>query len=114
MEKAQAEEALDISMAVATGKLIFFQKTWTLLESHLKKARINSKRDREMIRRSLREIVNGINDDYFFIPPDEARSQSQIAEYVEMKIREDKWADKILRAFGASLIRKYPSLQDFL
>jgi hypothetical protein len=113
MHKEQIETAIDIAMIVAIGKLILFEKCWGLLETHLKKRKIISNQDKEMIRRGLREVVNGIADEFFFIPPDKAISRVHIAEYFEKRFGEDKVLDKILKAYRISLIQTYPSLSDF-
>jgi hypothetical protein len=67
-----------------------------------------------MIRRSLREIVNGIKDDDFFIPPTRAATKVQIVQYFEKRIKENKVMDKILEGYRVQLNQKYPSLPDFL
>ena len=104
------QRAVDSSMIIALAKFLLFNKCWEILRAQLK--RVGSK-DEENIRIVLRERVNNLPNDLFFIPPEEAVSEKAVKRYFQSKF-EGNGLQRIMEELISRTRSSDPELSSYL
>jgi hypothetical protein len=106
------QRALDVSMLIALGKLILFNKCWEHLMLRAKKKVRRKKLD--SLKVALRERINNLPDKLFFIPPDRAASSESVKRYFHEKFEKDKLDEKIMAELRKRVLSAEPGLAQYL
>ena len=96
------ERALDAAMVVAIGKLLLFSTIWEELETKLSKRSISVK-EREMLRRYLKEIISDLDDELFFVDPEKVSSEDDVKKIIAFRIKSRKFADEVTQHLKSRL-----------
>jgi hypothetical protein len=80
------QRAIDSSMIISLAKLLLFSRCWALVRQQLDKI---GPKDTENTRIALRERINHLPSDLFFMPPEFAGSEHQVQQYFENKFQGD-------------------------
>jgi hypothetical protein len=107
------ERALDAAMIIAIGKLLLFSTMWGELTPKLEKRNLNAKAT-EMLRRQLKQIVNGLDDRLFFIAPDQAISEENVKRILTTRIKVGKFTDMVMQRLKSTLMSGQADLAQYL
>ena len=102
------ERSLDAAMIVAIGKLVVFSAMWEELRPKLAKKGL-SVRDTETFRRQLKQVIDDLDDEMFFIGPDQATSADRVKEIMTARVKADRFVDMVVRRLksGQSDLAEY-------
>lgn len=106
------ERALDASMVVALGKLFLFKQCWHYMSNRARR-RVRQKK-LENLKIALRERVNSLPDDLFFVPPDKAASEDEVRDFLQERFDDDKLKTKILEELKKRIESSEPGLAEFI
>ena len=97
---------------VALGKVFLFKECWEYLS---KRARKDVRQKKlEGLRVALRERINNLPDDLFFVPPERAASEEEVKEYLQQQFETQKLKDKILKELQKRIESSEPGLGEFV
>jgi hypothetical protein len=105
------EDALDVSVVIASAKSFLFAQIWKAIKPRVKKT--VSPRNLEMVRRLVREYVSGLPDEDFFISLEVARSKETLEAYLKERFETQGLMERIIREFDEQIARHDKSLRDF-
>jgi hypothetical protein len=106
------ERALDASAIVALGKLVLFKLVWQDARFWVK-PKNPSEKDLESIRSTIREVINRLSDDAFFVPPAVVGSAENVGEFLRRKLKEERLPQKVLVECEKLLRNNTSSLFEF-
>lgn len=107
------QRSLDAAMVVAIGKLVLFSTIWEELKTKLAKRPLSAK-EAEMLKRQLRQIINDLEDEPFFVSPDEGSSEEDVRKIMASRIGTRKLTDRVMKHLKSKLRSAQPDLLDYL
>ena len=110
-DERRYEDALDVSMVIASAKSFLFAQVWKAIKPRMKKT--TSPQDLEMVRRLVREIVSGLPDGDFLVPLEVARSKETLEAYLRKRFETEGLVERIIREFDERITRRDKSLKAF-
>jgi hypothetical protein len=106
------ERALDASMVVALGKLYLFRQCWHYMSNRARRKYRQKKI--ENLRIALRERINSLPDELFFVPPDMATSEDEVKDFLQKRFENEKLPTKILEELKKRIESSEPGLAEFI